>query len=896
MTDPEQLTGTSTPPTGSRGSPHTLRSRAGRRASYPRSLPGLLVLLMTLAYVVFFSAYSLQRHATLNSYAADLSFIDQPMWNTLHGRFLERTMDAHQVSRVAEHLEPVIIPVAFVFYLWDDVRAILIVQTIVLALGALPVYWIARRAFAAPDCRVPTARNVERATLAGEEEASQALGGPRWAQWLPLVFVAAYLMFPALQAANVADFHADPFIVAPLLFAFWYATERRCAAMWVWAAVGLLVKENLPTLIFMLGLFLLIFGGRIDGAVENAAQARRRRLHSVALMVAGLGWFYVATYVVVAPLARQAYGTAGPVYLAHRYSWLGAGLSGLWEILRQPERLRYLVELFAPMGWLPLVAPEYLLLGLPVLIANLVSDFPGQYSGQQHYTAPLVPVLVVAAIFGARRLLGVLHITSSHLQHSHLEVERGRESGATSEVRRVASIPVVAILAVWLLAWSLGYQTLRGWTPLGRDYTWPQRTAHHELLARFTAQIPPEAAVSTTPPLHPHLAHRWKIYIYPTVADADYVLLDVASPTDAHPNDVRKTFQQLITSGEFGILDAADGYLLLARGHTGSPGLPDSFYDFARAGGRQPQYPVRVEFAPSGQDTPRLHLLGYDVVDDPVWQQTALRLYWQVSGQLPHGTRVWPFFFDDSGVVIEDTSQRPMVASLWYPPSSWRPGEVVVTETLPWSLGAHFNIGVAVLSGSADIATGELPDAARRFAVIGADVGVKVYQDHSWAQVGTFSRTGRRLAPMVDTTPLSNMETTFEEGIRLVGYRYQAAAGSLAVVLAWQAEEAIHRDYAVFVHLIAPDGSTIAQSDAQPHWSGDWPTSRWVPGELVLDGHQLAVPEAIPAGPYQVHVGLYSWPTLERLQVLDASGEATADHAALETPPPLPGLPKRVSP
>ena len=34
---------------------------------------------MILAYAGFFSAYTLQRHATLNTFAADLSFIDQPM-------------------------------------------------------------------------------------------------------------------------------------------------------------------------------------------------------------------------------------------------------------------------------------------------------------------------------------------------------------------------------------------------------------------------------------------------------------------------------------------------------------------------------------------------------------------------------------------------------------------------------------------------------------------------------------------------------------------------------------------------------------------------------------------------------------------------------------------------
>ncbi len=158
-------------------------------------IPAILLALLILGYAAFFSAYTLQRHATFNTFAADLSFIDQPMWNTLHGRFLERTLGAVQAPRVAEHFEPVLLPLSLVYLVWNDVRAALILQTLALAIGALPVFWIARRAFRDQGRR---------------------------AEWIALAFSLAYLLAPSLQAANVADLHADPFVVAPFLFAFWY--------------------------------------------------------------------------------------------------------------------------------------------------------------------------------------------------------------------------------------------------------------------------------------------------------------------------------------------------------------------------------------------------------------------------------------------------------------------------------------------------------------------------------------------------------------------------------------------------------------------------------------------------------------------------------------------------
>ena len=50
-----------------------------------------------------------------------------------------------QQPRLAEHFEPVLLPLALLFFIWDDVRILLIAQSVALALGALPVFWIARR-------------------------------------------------------------------------------------------------------------------------------------------------------------------------------------------------------------------------------------------------------------------------------------------------------------------------------------------------------------------------------------------------------------------------------------------------------------------------------------------------------------------------------------------------------------------------------------------------------------------------------------------------------------------------------------------------------------------------------------------------------------------------------
>ena len=826
-----------------------------RRRVACASLPTLAVWGLMLAYLIFFSAYTMARHDTLNSFAADLSFIDQPMWNTLHGHFLERTMDARQVSRVGEHLEPIILPVALAYLVWDDVRASLIIQTLVLALGALPVYWIARHTFA--DLR------------------------SRWRRWLPVVFAFVYLMYPALQAANVADFHADPFIVAPLLFAFWYGLNRRFFWMWLWALVAMLTKENLPAVTFMLGLWWVLFpaeGRRPlppspspNNNLGEGGWMTRPRLtfslsqrHGLALMSLSLIWFLVATFVIVAPLARDVYGTDTTVYFANRYGLQGGLAAWLTSLFSDPQRWLYLVDLLAPVSWLALLAPEVLLLGLPVLAANFLSNFAGQYSGQQHYSAPLAPVFVLAAIYGSRRLAGWL---------------AGWKRVDTALLRRWGW----TALAAWLLVWSLGYHHLRGWTPLARDYTWFQATDHTRLAERFFDQIPPEAAVSTTPPLHPHLAHRRQVYLYPTVADAGYILLDVSGATDAHPNDVYATYASLVETGEFGILDAADGYLLLKRDCLAgecSSSLPLAFYDFARAGDIAPEYPLDLSFALAPDEPPVLRCLGYDLVDDPVWRQTRVRLYWRALAPLPEDVQLWPFAYAADGVVVDDPAVHPLVAPIWYPPHEWELWETVMVETLPADLGSTFFLGTAAVRGDRFRAAESFTDPAQRLPLYAAPP-VTAWQGNTWAQVGAFARQGRRLIAVEPGPAMTVTDQRFGDQVQLLGYRVEAAEDALSVVLGWRVEDSLANDYTVFVHLLTADGSLVAQSDAAPHWVAQWPTSRWAQGEVVLDGHRLPLPSDLPAGEYRLRVGLYDWQTLERLPLVDLSGQPVGDAADL---------------
>jgi hypothetical protein len=82
----------------------------------------------------------------------------------------------------------------------------------------------------------------------------------------------------------------------------------------------------------------------------------------------------------------------------------------------------------------------------------------------------------------------------------------------------------------------------------------------------------------------------------------------------------------------------------------------------------------------------------------------------------------------------------------------------------------------------------------------------------------------------------------------------------LTVTLVWRAETETHTSYHVFLHLLAPDGTLVAQSDGIP---ADWarPTTGWLPGEYITDVRVLTLPKTDAhdgsSGPYSLRAGLY---------------------------------------
>jgi hypothetical protein len=103
--------------------------------------------------------------------------------------------------------------------------------------------------------------------------------------------------------------------------------------------------------------------------------------------------------------------------------------------------------------------------------------------------------------------------------------------------------------------------------------------------------------------------------------------------------------------------------------------------------------------------------------------------------------------------------------------------------------------------------------------------------------------------------------------VTLAGYQADAGDGLLEVQLYWQTGSPLSTQYKIFVQLLDGANSVVAQSDTVPA-AGQRPTTGWLPGEIIVDAHALALPPDLPTGSYRLIAGLYDSITGERLPIL----------------------------
>lgn len=821
---------------------------------HPRSiihhLPLALLALAVLLYAAYFSYLTVLRYHAFEARALDLGNLNQTIWNTAHGDWFRLTnQEADLTNRLGYHVEPILLPIALLYRLYPTPEFLLVLQAIVVALGALPLFALARR---------------------------RGLG-----DWLGLVFGLAFLLNPTIQAANWLEFH--PVTLAPtfLMAAFYFLVTGRTGWFVLFAILSASCKEEIGLLVAMMGLYAWL-------------ALRRPRLGLTTAALAG-GWSLLAV------LGIQNAVAGGNIHWG-RYAYLGeTTMQKLVSLATRPDLVlaqlgkanigRYFFELLLPVGFTALLAPEVLLLALPSLAINLLADFaPMHQVTTLIYAAPVLPFVMLAAVMGVVRVNDWINRTRmTRIEQINADQNPPKSAASASSAfhetpdgqidtgknslksARYASSAFHWIVAIFVLGGALLGQRLWGVLPGSGNHLALMETGHHRRAQAVMAQIPPDAAVSAQDRLNPHVSGRRTVYIFPRVDDADYVLLDVTGPAwPQHPSDLKRSVEELL-AGDFGIAAAQDGYLLLQRGAANKT-LPPEFFTAWRAPaeGTLPNAgftPTEMIF---GDETGAiLALRGYRVETDR-YGELVVTLVWEALRTIEDDLRVYVGYLDQELQTLHDSRFYPPTASLWYPTVLWTPGQPVLVQTLPWTLGAdRFVLGVGVYTGEAGWEEG------KRLTVRQVEPALPVLEGDSLVRLGGFvqatdTATWTPIAPITGA-PTQLLNAAFVGGLHLVGATLPATAqpdAKLPVALFWQADAPPPTDYSVFVQMLDATGAKVAQWDGAPADAvSKLPASHWPAGWQGTQALSLTLPPTLLPGQYTVIVGMYDWQTGVRLPI-----------------------------
>ena len=326
-----------------------------------------LALGLAAAYFLVFATLSVLRHRSYHSYGFDLGLFDQIFWNTTQGRLFESTMGqalAVPHSQLGDHFSPVFLLLMPFYFAYPHPETLVVIQTLALALGAWPVYLLAK-------LKLP-------------------------AGYAPL-WVLAYFLFVPLAYINLDDFHEIALAVAPLGFALYFLETGRRGWFLLCLLFTLLIKEELALVAAGFGAYALL--GKRDWKL------------GLGVLVGSVIAFAALIQIVIPFFAG---GRAYP-YTGYRYTEVGGSPRGIvttlvtdpLRIVRsliQPKKLSFLVSIFGSTLGLSALAGWASLLVLPTLAYLLLSNYAPQYSFTTQYSAPLIPLIVGTAILALARL------------------------------------------------------------------------------------------------------------------------------------------------------------------------------------------------------------------------------------------------------------------------------------------------------------------------------------------------------------------------------------------------------------------------------------------------------------------------------------------------------------
>jgi uncharacterized membrane protein len=329
-------------------------------------------------FILFFTFLVLKKYYYFGYNISDLGIFNQTFFNTWHGRWFAETITLN--NYLADHFSPALILLLPFYAIKPSAVTLLIIQVIITALCAWPIYLIAKK----------YSGNVIFAYTAAF-------------LWLVNPFVHRQVLF---------EFHMLHLMVFLFFWTFYFYQQKKIRWFVLFFILTLLTREDAAFLFLGLALF--------------SSLEKRSLKFSISIFVSSLIYFFAAIYII--SLVSPASSFKFLVY----YNWLGGDslLGIIFNWLKHPlavlghiftiNNVVLIFYYFLPFLFIPFLAKKYLLLSLFPFSLYLMKN--GGINGvqlQTHYVMFLMPGIFLAYIFGLRTIFSKKNAKKLGLVYKH---------------------------------------------------------------------------------------------------------------------------------------------------------------------------------------------------------------------------------------------------------------------------------------------------------------------------------------------------------------------------------------------------------------------------------------------------------------------------------------------
>jgi len=453
-------------------------------------------------YIAFFGIFTSFRHYNFQTQTWDMGIFIQTFWNTSQGRIMQNSLEEIP-NHLGIHMSPFLFLLVPGWALFSTPYFLIIIQTIAIGLGAWPLYLLSKKVLRRDD--------------------------------FPILIALGYLLHPSLHWINIFDFHEIAFFI-PLMLAAFYFLEIRS---WAWAGIFLALsastKEDAILMVLFAGLYLLIKKS------NSSVWLTKERKIGLGIILLSAFYFLLSTRIIMPALG-------GGLLRLDRYAQLGSSEMEIvkniftnplliFKTILSAEKIRYMFWLFAPVLFLPFISGSALILIVPGLLENLLTQFSSQFQSFYQYDSILIPGIFFAAVYGLKNLL--------------IKWPRAEKK------------------LFWVLAAAIfiGYFVRSPLNPVFFPTAVFKSNPRSESFRQIVKMAPGNASVSAHTNLVPHLAKREQIYMLGTEPfPTDIVLIDGADLSGFANEEVFQAYaDHYINSGNYDFEALNNRYFILYK-------------------------------------------------------------------------------------------------------------------------------------------------------------------------------------------------------------------------------------------------------------------------------------------------------------------------------------------